>query len=125
MRPQACVALERWSDASRHRGAEPLRVDLVSAVHVGDASYYEALQERLCVPDRVLYELVANKPQQPPGADRWRPAAPSRRRRRIRNPVALAQQFIAAALRLELQLELLDYCALHATQRGGCHVSCG
>ena len=85
-------------------------MDLVSAVHVGDADYYAALQQRLSGYDRVLYELVVDKPATPAGR-RWRPAPPSPRRR-IRNPVALAQRFIAAVLRLELQLEQLDYCAL-------------
>ena len=92
--------------------AEPLRVDLVSAVHVGDAAYYVALQQRLSDYDRVCYELVVDKPPTPPGR-RWRPAPPSLRRR-VRNPVALAQRFIAAVLRLELQLEQLDYCACGA-----------
>lgn len=92
-------------------------MDLVSAVHVGDADYYAALQERLSGYDRVLYELVVDKPATPAGR-RWRPAPPSPRRR-IRNLVALAQRFIAAVLRLELQLEQLDYCALPSLTLSG------
>ncbi|NNC77379.1 MAG: hypothetical protein HKN77_05400 [Woeseiaceae bacterium] len=36
-----------------------VRVDLVTAVHVGDSSYYEALNRRFKKYDALLYELVA------------------------------------------------------------------
>ncbi len=94
-----------------------MRVDLVSAVHVADASYYADLQSRLESYDRVLYELVADK-RRPTGsgaapAGRWRPQPLSpTRSRRGRGLVGAAQRFMATALRLEFQLEQLDYCAL-------------
>ena len=79
-------------------------------MHVGDAAYYNALQEQLSTYDRVCYELIVNIPQEQPDGHRWRPPPPSRRRT-FRNPVAFAQRFIGAVLQLELQLENLDYCA--------------
>jgi len=36
-----------------------LSVDLVSAIHIGDASYYAELNERFRIYDTLLYELVA------------------------------------------------------------------
>jgi len=42
-------------------GKQNLRVDLVGAVHIGDRSYYAALNERFTHYDAVLYELIAPK----------------------------------------------------------------
>ena len=95
--------------SARRSATEPLRVDLVSVVHVGDKAYYDRLQEQLSTYDRVLYELIVNIPPEKPGY-RWRPPPPSRRRT-FRNPVAFAQRFIGSVLQLQLQLENLDYCA--------------
>jgi hypothetical protein len=89
----------------------PLSVDLVSAVHVADASYYADLQSRLASYDRVLYELVADKSKMQPDATRWQPPPPEARRRRGRGLVGAIQRFVAAALQLTFQLEQLDYCA--------------
>ena len=95
----------------RRSATEPLRVDLVSVVHVGDEAYYSALQTQLSTYDRVLYELIVNIPKEP-GSPRWRPPPPARRRT-FRNPVAFAQRFIGSVLQLELQLEHLDYSHEH------------
>lgn len=82
----------------------------MSAVHVGDASYYSTLQRRLDADyDSVLYEMVADKTSRPaaPG-QRWRPPPPGSKRR-SRSVVGAIQRFTSSVLRLTFQLEELDY----------------
>ena len=80
-------------------GQEPLRVDLVGAIHVGDASYYAALNERFEDYDAVLYELVA-----PEGAVPQPNAAPG-------NLVSGMQFGLTRLLELTFQLDGVDYAA--------------
>ncbi len=47
------------SYASRSGGG--IRVDLVSAIHIGDSGYYEELNDRFRSYDALLYELIAPK----------------------------------------------------------------
>ena len=42
-------------------GATGIRVDLVSAIHIGDSGYYEELNDRFRSYDALLYELIAPK----------------------------------------------------------------
>jgi len=42
-------------------GASGTRVDLVSAIHIGDSGYYEELNDRFRSYDALLYELIAPK----------------------------------------------------------------
>src|SRR4051794_18680136 len=44
------------------QGPKGATVDLVAAVHVGDAAYYTALEQRFGAYQKVLYELV--KPEE-------------------------------------------------------------
>lgn len=73
-------------------------VDLVSAVHLGEKSYYEELNRRFDKYDVVLYELVAPEGTRPPrgGGDRL-------------NPIGMLQSGMKDMLGLELQLEQIDY----------------
>lgn len=76
---------------------QSLSVDLVGAIHVADASYFEALNDRFTGYDAVLYELVA-----PEGA-RPRPnAAPG-------NLISGMQMGITRLLDLSFQLDEIDY----------------
>ena len=52
------VAIVSYTKEGDFSGA---RVDLVSALHVGDASYYATLNERFTTYDSLLYELIAPK----------------------------------------------------------------
>ena len=76
---------------------EGLRVDLVGAIHVADASFYSTLNERFTGYDAVLYELVA-----PEGASPQPNAAP-------RNVVSGLQMGITRLLDLTFQLDQVDY----------------
>jgi hypothetical protein len=76
-----------------------LTVDLVSAVHVADKSYYEALNKRFEGYDAVLYELVA-----PEGT-----VVPKGGLDRNRNALSAVQNAMKDLLELEYQLSGIDY----------------
>ncbi len=76
-----------------------VQVDLIGAVHVADAQYYEQLNELFKDYDAVLYELVAPEGTRPePGEART-----------DGNPVSALQQVMKNVLKLEFQLEKIDY----------------
>jgi hypothetical protein len=81
-----------------------LVVDLIGAVHVGEADYYEQLNRQFEVYDVVLYELVA-----PAGT---RVPAGGQRARASRGPLDLVgwmQNQAKSSLGLESQLDKIDY----------------
>ncbi len=77
-----------------------LSVDLVAAIHVGDATYYEKLNKRFRKYDVLLYELVAPEGTRIPkgggGAAR-------------RSAVGAMQGGMTTVLGLAFQLEAIDY----------------
>lgn len=90
-----------------------LQVDLVSAVHIADKDYFAVLQEELVAYDRVLYEMVADKDPRQTNRNprtRWRPSRrlPGGRSRNF-SIFALIQRSMACLLKLDFQLECLDY----------------
>jgi hypothetical protein len=76
-------------------------VDLVGVVHIGQAEYYDDLNQRLAKYDSVLYELVA------PDGTRIRPEDLEERR----SILASMQTGMKDMLNLEYQLERIDYLA--------------
>ena len=74
-------------------------VDLVSAVHVGDKSYYDELNRRFKEYDVVLYELVAPEGTTVPKGGVGRSA----------HPVSILQTSMTGLLELEFQLNGVDY----------------
>ncbi|HEX3728068.1 MAG TPA: hypothetical protein VHV08_17575 [Pirellulales bacterium] len=92
---QTAVAHFTSSDTSR---PDPVTVDLVAAVHVGDKAYYDALNELFTKYDVVLYELVA-----PEGTRVPKGAKPGG------HPVAMLQNGMKDMLALEHQLQCIDY----------------
>ncbi len=75
------------------------KVDLVSAVHVGEKGYYDELNRRFKDYDVVLYELVA-----PEGT-----TVPKGGVGRSTHPVSMLQTFMTGMLELEFQLNSIDY----------------
>ncbi len=75
-----------------------LHVDLVGAVHVGEKSYYDALNDAFEDYDVVLYELVAPEGTRVPKGGKT-----------SAHPVALLQNGLKGMLALEHQLNLVDY----------------
>lgn len=81
-------------------------VDLVGAVHIADASYYQALNRRFPAYDSVLFELVGDPRRLTEGA-------PLTEAQRARQPgggaVSSLQQSAARYLKLTFQLGAIDY----------------
>ena len=78
-------------------GPANMRVDLLSAIHIGDAAYYAALNERFRTYDALLYELVA------PEGTVISPEAESK------SVLSAAQRGMRTMLDLTYQLEEIDY----------------
>lgn len=95
------TAIVRYEpSATGRQAADPkLTVDLVAAVHVGDAAYYEALNKKFESYDALLYELVA-----PEGTvvEKGRGTSNS-------HPLGAIQNGMKSMLALEHQLEKVDY----------------
>jgi hypothetical protein len=75
-------------------------VDLIGAVHVGDQSYYDALNKLFESYDVVLYELVAPEGTRIP-KDGRKEGSP--------HPVGALQDGMSTVLDLKHQLDLIDY----------------
>ena len=95
---ETAVASYVPAPGSRYHGQE-IRVDLVGAVHVGERAYYQRLNQRFRRYDALLFELVA-----PEGVQ-----IPKGGGRRSSNPVSLIQGGMKDLLKLEFQLEQIDY----------------
>lgn len=80
-------------------GKEPVVVDLIGAVHIGEKDYYEKLNELFKEYDVLLYELVAPKGTR----------IPADGKREETSPITALQVFMKDALRLEFQLQEVDY----------------
>jgi hypothetical protein len=80
-------------------GEKSVEIDLVAVVHIGEKAYYERLNKEFGKYDAVLYELVAPEGKKPPKASE----------EKSDNPVAMLQQGMKLFLRLEHQLEVVDY----------------
>lgn len=95
------TAIVRYTNArSKTRGnAKPIEVDLVGAVHIGDAAYYRKLNDHFKQYDVLLYELVA-----PEGTKVERGRGTSNA-----HPLGAMQNGIKSLLELEHQLEKVDY----------------
>ncbi len=83
---------------SKGYGRNAVNVDLVSAVHVGDRSYYQELNRLFKEYDVVLYELVAPKGVRPVMGEQ-----------RGGNPISFLQNSMKSMLNLESQTELVNY----------------
>lgn len=97
--PQAMqTAVVRYDGVYAPAGG-PVSVDLIGAVHIGDAEYYEKLNQRFKDYDALLYELVA------PEGTIVRPGAKAD----TRNPLGAMQSGTSSLLELDHQLEKIDY----------------
>lgn len=75
-------------------------VHLVGAVHIGEKSYYDALNQDFKHYDAVLYELVSEKDAPPPTAAEADASE---------NPISKLQHFLKNTLDLDFQLDDIDY----------------
>ena len=90
------VAIVSYTKEGEVDGA---RVDLVSALHVGDTSYYAALNERFTTYDSLLYELIAPK------------GTVITPERESKSAISSVQRGMRSILDLSHQLEEVDYTA--------------
>ena len=96
-----------------YRNADGVTVDLVGAVHIADAGYFEQLNNRFDDYDAVLFEMV--RPREAATSDNGaakRPGAttaPTLRRPRSLGWIGALQRFMRDKLELEHQLEAIDY----------------
>ena len=88
------IAIAKFTDEKND-----IQVDLIGVVHVGDAAYYEELNEIFKRYDVVLYELVADADTRP---DRHRTRGEP-------SPLSGIQSAMGNALALEHQLNHIDY----------------
>ncbi len=79
---------------------QDVTVDLIGAVHIGERSYFETLNEVFKDYDVVLYELVAPEGTRIPRGGRTGGAG---------NPISFMQTSAQKFLGLESQLKLVDY----------------
>ena len=90
------TVVAKYVPAGSEKGVE---IDLVAVVHIGEKAYYERLNKEFEKYDAVLYELVGPEGNKPPKGGE----------KKSDNPVALLQQGMKLFLRLEHQLEVVDY----------------
>ena len=91
---------------TRYRPKEgELVVDLIGAVHIGEAEYYKTLNNQFEHYDVVLYELVAPQGTRVPAGGKKRSAIPQS----PMDLVGFMQQQAQSTLGLESQLEKVDY----------------
>lgn len=81
-------------------GDDELAVDLISAIHIGDSSYYGNLNDRFGAYDVVLYELVIRDESELTPND----SSPM-------NMLSASQVFLKNLLGLAFQLDEIDYSA--------------
>jgi hypothetical protein len=90
------TAIARYVPAGSATGVE---IDLVAVVHIGEQAYYRRLNREFEKYDAVLYELVAPEGTRPTRGGE----------RNSDNPLAMLQQMMKLVLRLEHQLQVVDY----------------
>src|SRR5262245_9428293 len=80
-------------------GEKSVEIDLVAVVHIGEKPYYDRLNKEFENYEGILYELVTQERNKPPKGGE----------KKSDNPVAMLQQGMKLFLRLEHQLEVVDY----------------
>jgi hypothetical protein len=83
-----------------YRNATGQRVDLVAAVHVADGAFYKSLNESFKSYDSLLYELI--KPKDMDISELHDPDRPT-------GWITMLQQFLKNTLKLQFQLEAINY----------------
>jgi hypothetical protein len=88
-----------------YRNGDGASVALISAVHIGEKSYYESLNQAFDKFEAVLYEMVKPKDAPMPST--------TQRADGPQHPIARLQQFLKNVLGLEYQLDAIDYGKKH------------
>lgn len=96
-KPDGCSELQ--TAVVSFQNGDGVIVDLVSAVHIGDPSYFRHLNQHLSTYDVVLYEMVGG-PMESPGESQPNPAI---------GITHLLQRVVQSMLGLKYQLDGIDY----------------
>ena len=91
-----------------YKNADGVELRLVSAIHIGERSYFESLNKDFEGEDAVLYELVKEKGAALPGPEAIRRKA-AEGGGGDSNPIGQFQRFLKDTLDLEFQLDVVDY----------------
>ena len=102
------TSIVRFAPVEKNTGS-PFYVDLVSAVHIGEKSYYEALNREFPSYDAVLYELIADKSTAENG-DKPEAREATAAEKSL-HPISMLQLAIKDFLKLEFQLQGVNYSA--------------
>lgn len=99
-KPQALeTSITRYETVNA--AGEPVIVDLIGVVHIGEKEYYQELNKHFEKYDALLYELVAPEGTRIPKGGRGEGDG--------LNPLAAMQMGMKSMLELEFQLEHIDY----------------
>ena len=79
-----------------------VKVDLIGVIHIGDADYYEGLNESFKAYDALLYEMVGGSSKED---EEQKKEAQSKKG----NPMAFFQSLMKNMLEVEFQLDKIDY----------------
>lgn len=90
-----------------YQNADGVVVHLVAAVHIGERAYYSGLSDTFDTYDALLYELVKPKDGPVPGAEG--PQRPGGAQIRGAAAIGGLQSILKNALKLEFQLESINY----------------
>ncbi|HEX4131981.1 MAG TPA: hypothetical protein VHZ24_18255 [Pirellulales bacterium] len=90
------TAIVRYSKPGDKSG---LHVDLIGAVHIGDAAYYARLNKQFKRYDALLYELVAPEEHRVPDPKKGGSS----------HPIGMMQKGLKEMLELAFQLDCIDY----------------
>src|SRR5687768_10788542 len=85
-----------------------VELKLVSAIHIGERSYFEGLAKDFEADDAVLYELVKEKDVPIPAPEAIRQKA-AEGGEGPGHPIGQLQRFLKDTLNLEFQLDVIDY----------------
>lgn len=83
---------------TRYRSPEGAIVDLIGAVHIADAKYYDDLNVLFDEYDALLYELVGSPEQ-----------LKQKNPKKKRSAISMIQRWMSQGLKLEFQMEGVDY----------------
>jgi hypothetical protein len=85
-----------------------VRVHLVAAIHIGEKSYYDGLNQDFQADDAVLYEMVKPKDAPPPSPAEGDDSGDTTR---PQSDVSKFQRLLKDSLQLDFQLDDIDYTA--------------
>lgn len=98
---------ELQTAVTRYRNQEGQYVDLIAAIHIGDQTYYDELNNYFAKLDELLFELVADLPE----LSELPNTTTAQLNSQSGSPLSLIQTLLANYLQLDFQLSGINYAA--------------